>query len=85
VTSTNGNSTCKSARVGITGLSSHAFRAAGVETELAGKILNPESIKSAAAKAAECQDPMSDIHASADYRAHLARIYTQRAIEKAMA
>jgi len=40
VTSTNGNSTCKSARVGITGLSSHAFRAAGVETELAGKILN---------------------------------------------
>jgi Aerobic-type carbon monoxide dehydrogenase, middle subunit CoxM/CutM homologs len=85
VTSTNGSTACKTARIGITGLASRAFRAAGVESELTGKVLNPQSIKSAASKAADGQDPMSDIHASADYRAHLARIYTQRAIEKAMA
>jgi len=85
VTSANGSTSCKTARVGITGLSSRAFRASGVENELTGKVLDSQSIKSAASKAADGQDPMSDIHASADYRAHLARVYTQRAIEKAMA
>jgi carbon-monoxide dehydrogenase medium subunit len=85
ITSTNGSTSCKTARVGITGLASRAFRASGVENELTGKVLDSQSIKSAASKAADGQDPMSDIHASADYRAHLARVYTQRAIEKAIA
>ncbi|HZS48751.1 MAG TPA: xanthine dehydrogenase family protein subunit M [Blastocatellia bacterium] len=81
---TNGNSDCKSARIGITGLSARAFRANGVESGLAGKALDAPTIKSASSKAADGQDPLSDIHASGDYRAHLARVYTQRAIEQAL-
>jgi carbon-monoxide dehydrogenase medium subunit len=45
--------------------------------------LNKESIASAADQAAEGTDPPADLNASADYKRHLARVLTRRALEEA--
>jgi len=71
------------ARVAVTGVGSKAYRATGVEEALKGQPANLDSYTNAAEKAADGQDPLSDIHASAEYRAHLARVYTRRALEQA--
>lgn len=76
---------CQSARVGITGVGSMAYRAAGVEQGLVGRKLDSTAIASAAEKAADGVEANGDLYASADYRRHLARIHTKRAIEAAMA
>jgi len=68
------------ARVGVTGLANKGFRAAGVE----GAVKNG-SPEDAAAKVAEGVDANSDLYASAEYRSHLARVYTARALHQAMA
>ena len=68
------------ARVGVTGLASKAFRALGVEAAL----LNGASAVDAAAVVGEGVDANADIHASASYRTHLARVHTARAIAKAL-
>jgi carbon-monoxide dehydrogenase medium subunit len=68
-------------RVGITGLAAKAFRATAVENALAGK--GRDAIGAASAHATDGIDPLADIHASADYRAELARVYTRRALEQA--
>jgi carbon-monoxide dehydrogenase medium subunit len=44
-----------------------------------------ETIALAAARAADGVEPLNDIHASTEYRAHLARVNTGRALEKALA
>ena len=57
--------------------------AVGVEQALVGKRLNDQSIQEAAAKAADGLEPLGDIFASAEYRVHLARVFTKRALAKA--
>jgi len=72
-------------RVGVTGVAPKAYRASAVEQALAKhKSPKPEQIAQAATHAADGVHPLSDIHASADYRAHLAQVNTRRAIEKAL-
>jgi carbon-monoxide dehydrogenase medium subunit len=71
----------KSVRVGITGIGSKAYRASAVESALRGRALSADVIAEAASKAAEGAEPLNDIHASAEYRAHLACINTRRALE----
>ena len=68
-------------RVGVTGLGPKPFRAKAVESALQGK--NAQAIAGAAAHAADGIDALSDIHAAADFRAELARVYTRRALETA--
>jgi len=72
-------------RIGITGVAPKAYRAIAVENELRGKPLSPESIRAASAKAAEGIDSLNDIHASAEFRAHLARVHCARALARAAA
>lgn len=67
------------ARVAVTGLSNCAYRAKGVED----KLLAGASAADAAAVVADGIDANSDIHASADYRKHLARVHTKRALASA--
>jgi carbon-monoxide dehydrogenase medium subunit len=68
------------ARVGVTGLSPNSFRAAKVEEALlAGK-----SVEEASALVADGVDANSDIQASAEYRKHVAAVYTARAIRAAL-
>jgi carbon-monoxide dehydrogenase medium subunit len=74
---------CEQVRVGITGLGAKAFRASAVEAALAGKA-PAQALAAAAAHAADGIDPLADIHASAEFRAELARVYTRRALETAV-
>jgi carbon-monoxide dehydrogenase medium subunit len=70
--------------VGVTGLGEKPFRAQVVEERLRGNKLTPKLIEEAAFQVAEGSDPMEDLHASAKFRAHLARVYTSRAIREAL-
>jgi aerobic carbon-monoxide dehydrogenase medium subunit len=70
----------KAAAVAVTGVAAKAYRAAGVESSLRGVELSPVTIAAAAQKAADGIDPLSDIHASAEFRAHLARVHAKRAL-----
>jgi carbon-monoxide dehydrogenase medium subunit len=74
---------CERVHVGITGLGAKAFRAKAVETALEGKGPDAANLAAAAAHAADGIDPLADIHASADFRAELARVYTRRALATA--
>ena len=72
-------------RVGVTGLGPKAYRARGVEQALEGTYGGEDDIKRAAHEADAGADANSDLHASADYRRHLARVYTARALRTALA
>jgi carbon-monoxide dehydrogenase medium subunit len=72
------------ARVGLTGLSGKPYRAAKVEKALEGTAGSATDVQKAAAIVAEGVDANSDLHASADYRKHLARVYTMRALTVAL-
>jgi carbon-monoxide dehydrogenase medium subunit len=80
----NGGRECKSASIGITGVSSKAYRAAGVESALTGVTVNDETILSAASHATDGVDVNGDMFASDEYRKHLAAVYVRRAIAAAM-
>jgi carbon-monoxide dehydrogenase medium subunit len=71
-------------RIGVTGIAAKAYRASAAEQALAGK-RSPDAIAAAALHAADGVDPLSDIHASSTYRAHLAQVNTKRALERALA
>lgn len=73
----------KRVRVGITGVAPFAYRASAVERALEGRTLDAAAIDDAARAAAEGVDSLGDIHASADFRAHLARVNTARALKQA--
>jgi carbon-monoxide dehydrogenase medium subunit len=68
-------------RVGITGLGPKAYRAAGVEAILQ----STGDVEKAAAAVDKGVDAASDLSASADYRRHMARVYTARALKQALA
>ena len=76
--------TVEQATVGITGVDSTAFRASATEQALRGQAATAETIGQAAAAAADGAEALDDIHASAAYRIHLAKVYTQRALLQAV-
>ncbi len=76
--------TAKRVRVAITGVAPVAYRATAVEQALDGRDITDETIADAARHAAEAVDPLSDIHASSDFRAHLAQVNTARALRAAV-
>jgi carbon-monoxide dehydrogenase medium subunit len=71
----------KSTAVGVTGVAPKAYRAKVVERALR----SGADFAQAAQKAADGVEPLGDIHASAEFRAHLARVNTRRALELASA
>ncbi|HEY5318139.1 MAG TPA: xanthine dehydrogenase family protein subunit M [Solirubrobacteraceae bacterium] len=70
-------------RVGLTHMASTPLRASAVEEALRGKPLDAESIAAAAEHAAEGTNPPPDGNATADYKRHLARVMTRRALTRA--
>src|SRR5919199_1019494 len=72
-----------SARIGVTGVGPKAYRPTAVEQALAGKPAEEEAVKAAVQTVADGIDVQGDIHASPDYRAHLARVLTRRAVLQA--
>jgi carbon-monoxide dehydrogenase medium subunit len=75
----------KQVRIGVTGVAPFAYRARGVEEALAGKALTRDVIAAASAHAALGIAPLDDIHASGEYRAHLAQVNVARALDEAAA
>ena len=76
----------QSARIGLTGATSHATRLTAVENALAGKPASAASIDAAARNAgATLKDVNSDLHASEDYRRAMVQVFTERALKGALA
>jgi aerobic carbon-monoxide dehydrogenase medium subunit len=75
--------TIEDVRVGLTNMGSVPLRARAVEEALRGQSATAESIARAAEQAAEGTNPPADLNASAEYKRHLARVMTRRALEKA--
>ena len=80
----NGGSECKSASIGITGVSSKAYRASAVEAALTGAKLDDSIVANASAHATDGIDVNGDVFASDEYRRHLAEVYARRAIAAAI-
>jgi carbon-monoxide dehydrogenase medium subunit len=74
------NGSISEARVGLTNMGSTPLRAAAVEQALAGADASAEAIGAAAEHAAEGANAPSDLSGQADYREHLARVLTKRAV-----
>jgi carbon-monoxide dehydrogenase medium subunit len=70
------------ARIGLTNMGSTPVRAASVESALAGAS-DVAAVRAAAQSAADGTRPPSDLGAQADYRQHLARVLTGRAVTAA--
>jgi carbon-monoxide dehydrogenase medium subunit len=74
---------CEDVRIGLTHMGSTPLRATAAESALRGQGLSAQSIAAAAEQAAEGTEPPADLNASADYKRHLARVLTRRALEAA--
>jgi aerobic carbon-monoxide dehydrogenase medium subunit len=75
----------RSARVGLTGASTHAIRLSNVERALAGKPAVAKTIEEAAREAGANIEPInSDIHASEEYRRAMIAVFTRRALAAAL-
>jgi len=75
--------TIAEARVGLVNMGSVPIRATAVEQALVGRPASAESIREAAAHAAEGTSPPTDGNADAAYRQHLAQVLTSRAVAAA--
>ena len=72
------------ARVALTGVHEHPYRAPDVEAALVGSDGSPEAVRAAAEQATADVEVNSDIHADRTYRTRMAAVYTRRAIEAAL-
>ena len=75
---------CTMARLATAGIGPVTVRLRDAEAILEERGLGDAAIVSAAEKAAELVEPMSDQHGSADYRRHLTGVLTRRAVHKAI-
>ncbi len=76
----------RSARVAVTGASTHAQRLPGVEELLVGRPANAATFAAAGAVAGDgLEDLNADLHASAEYRLAMVKVFTRRALERAAA
>jgi carbon-monoxide dehydrogenase medium subunit len=80
-----GNGVGREARIAVGGVGPVPFRVSQAEKLLSENKINDELIESAAAAAAAIADPLSDAHASADYRRKMVRVFVTRAIKQAVA
>lgn len=76
------NGNISSARIGLTSMSSTPIRATAVEEALSGA--SRDAVAEAAESADEGTSPATDNAASAEFRKHLARVWTRRAVEEAL-
>jgi aerobic carbon-monoxide dehydrogenase medium subunit len=74
------NGSISQARIGLTNMGSTPLRASAVEQALTGADASDDAVGAAAAHAAEGTSAPSDLSGKADYREHLARVLTKRAV-----
>ncbi len=74
---------CEDVRIGLTHMGSTPLRATAAEDSLRGGGLDGDAIAAAAERAADGTEPPADLNATADYKRHLARVLTRRALTAA--
>ncbi|HET9533045.1 MAG TPA: xanthine dehydrogenase family protein subunit M [Blastocatellia bacterium] len=74
---------CESINIGITGVASKAYRATSVSDALVGDSLGEDSEALKNIDPTAGVDVNGDLYASAEYRRHLATVYTRRAVKLA--
>jgi carbon-monoxide dehydrogenase medium subunit len=78
-----GDGSIEDVRIALTNMGSTPLRASAAEDALRGK--GTDAIAAAAEQAAEGTEPPGDLNATPDYKRHLARVLTRRALEEAAA
>ncbi len=78
------NDCCTDARLAITGTAPTPIRATQAESFLVGKSLKQTTLDEAGRLVATEVEPESDVHATANYRQHLAGALTTRALQRAV-
>jgi carbon-monoxide dehydrogenase medium subunit len=78
-----GDGSFEDVRIALTNMGSTPLRATATEDALRGR--GADAIAAAAEQAAEGTDPPGDLNATPDYKRHLARVLTRRALEEAAA
>jgi len=68
------------ARIGLTNMGTTPLRAAAAEHAVVGAETSREALTAAAANADDGTNPPGDLHGAPDYRRHLARVLTGRAL-----
>ena len=81
---TRDNGTIGNASIVLTNVGTTARRAEGVERALEGQPATAETVQAAAELASEGLEPSAELKASPDYKRHLARVLTRRALETAL-
>lgn len=76
--------TVTDARVALGCVAAVPVRAAGVERALVGRPAEEEDVRAAVQGLGATLDPPADVHASADYRRHLAEVLAVRALLQAI-
>jgi aerobic carbon-monoxide dehydrogenase medium subunit len=77
------NGSVAEARIGLTNMGTVPVRATAVEQAVSGAEASRAALSQAAARADEGTEPPSDLHGAPDYRRHLARVLTGRALAAA--
>jgi aerobic carbon-monoxide dehydrogenase medium subunit len=75
-----GDGTVSDVRIGLNGVRDTAVRGRQTENALAGRVPTDEAIAKASEALDEEIDPVDDTYGSADYRRHVARLLTRRAL-----
>lgn len=76
----------QSARIGLTGATTHAVRLTKLEQALAGQAASKDAVDKAAAGAGgELENVNADLHASEDYRRAMVGVFAKRALLAALA
>jgi carbon-monoxide dehydrogenase medium subunit len=78
------NGTCEDVRVALVNMGSTPERADAVERTLLGGPVDAQAIARAAEHAADDTDPPAELNATPEYKRHLARVLTRRALEHAV-
>ena len=73
------------ARLALTGVGARPVRARDAERRLVGRRPDDAALADAAERVKQVTEPQSDIHATAEYRRHLAGVLTLRALRLAVA
>lgn len=84
VLTVNKEGACTDARIGLGAVATTPVRSAGAEKILIGNRLSDDVIEKASVAAMDDCNPISDVRASAEYRKDMVRVFTKRAIKKAL-
>ena len=82
---TRSNGSIDDARIALTGIGTKPTLAEGVAEAIIGTDGSDDAITAAAARAPEGVIVLEDLYGSEEYKAHLARVYTARALKAALA